>query len=60
MFFFWDIMFGTALITRKYPVEFGIENVPKGHWGAHLYWPIIKSDKDGSEIGNGYERKKLH
>ncbi len=60
MFFFWDIIFGTALITRKYPVEFGIENDPKDHWVAHLYWPIIKSDKDGSEIVNGYERKKLH
>ncbi|MEQ9422917.1 MAG: sterol desaturase family protein [Cyclobacteriaceae bacterium] len=54
MFFFWDIIFGTALITRKYPLEFGIENDPKDHWAAHLYWPIIKSDKRGSEIGDGY------
>ena len=48
----------TALITRKYPTEFGIENDPKDHWAAHLYWPIIKSNKEGSEIGNGYVRKK--
>jgi sterol desaturase/sphingolipid hydroxylase (fatty acid hydroxylase superfamily)/CDGSH-type Zn-finger protein len=58
MFFFWDIIFGTALITRKYPEEFGIENDPKDHWAAHLYWPIIKSDKPNSEIGAGFDRKK--
>lgn len=57
MFFFWDIMFGTALITRQYPAEFGIENDPEDHWSAHLYWPIIKSDKPGSEIGSGYQRE---
>jgi len=58
MFFFWDILFGTALITRKYPAEFGIENDPKDHWAAHLYWPVIKSDKPNSEIGDGYQRIK--
>ncbi len=58
MFFFWDVLFGTALITRKYPSEFGIENDPKDHWSAHLYWPIIKSDKANSEIGDGYHKQK--
>lgn len=58
MFFFWDILHGTALITRQYPVEFGIEKDPKDHWAAQLYWPIIKSRKPGSEIGEGYHRKK--
>lgn len=58
MFFFWDILFGTALITRKYPLAYGIENDPKDHWAAHLYWPLIKSSKPGSEIGNGYHKTK--
>lgn len=58
MFFFWDILFGTAIITRQYPLEFGIENDPKDHWAAHLYWPIIKSKKANSEIGSGYVRTK--
>ena len=58
MFFFWDIMFGTALITRQYPAEFGIENDPKDHWAAHLYWPIIKSDKPNSDIGDSFVRQK--
>lgn len=58
LFFFWDILFGTALITRQYPLEFGIENDPKDHWAAHLYWPIIKSDKPNSDIGDGFKRTK--
>jgi len=58
MFFFWDILHGTAVITRQYPAEFGIENDPKDHWAAQLYWPIIKSSKPNSEIGDGFKRKK--
>lgn len=58
MFFFWDILFDTAIITRQYPAEFGIENDPKDHWAAHLYWPIIKSDRPNSEIGDGYHKQK--
>lgn len=56
MFFFWDLLFGTALITRQYPVVYGIENDPKDSWLAHLYYPFIKSDKAGSEIGKSYKK----
>jgi len=59
MFFFWDLLFGTAIITRQYPKEFGIENDPKDHWLPHLYWPLIKSNKPGSEIGDGYKKEKF-
>jgi len=58
MFFFWDIMFDTAIITRQYPTEFGIEKDPHDHWSAHLYWPLIKSSKPGSEIGDSYQKEK--
>jgi len=40
-------MFRTALITRKYPVEIGLENDPEDPWYAHLYYPLIKSKKEG-------------
>ena len=50
MFFIWDIIFGTALITRKYPKEYGIPDDPQDNWRAHLYYPLIKSDKQNSEI----------
>ena len=56
-FFFWDLLFGTALITRKYPAEFGIENDPLDPWYAHLYYPIIKSKKEGSELSKGFKKE---
>lgn len=59
MFFFWDILFGTAIITREYPKEFGIENDPNDPWYAHLYYPFIKSKKEGSELSAGF-KKELH
>jgi len=56
-FFFWDIMFGTAMITREYPKEYGIENDPDDPWYAHLYYPLIKSKKEGSEISKGFKKQ---
>jgi len=52
MFFIWDMIFKTALITRKYPKKFGIINDPNDSWSSHIYYPIIKSNKIGSEISN--------
>lgn len=56
MFFLWDIIFGTALITRQYPVAYGIKNYKGEEWYAQLLWPIFKSKKEGSELSaNGPE-----
>ena len=50
MFFLWDVIFGTAKITRKYPTVYGIPNDPDDDWKSHLYYPFIKSNKSDSEI----------
>jgi sterol desaturase/sphingolipid hydroxylase (fatty acid hydroxylase superfamily) len=50
MFFLWDIIFGTARITRKYPTVYGIPDDPDDDWKSHLYYPFIKSNKADSEI----------
>ena len=55
-FFFWDILFGTAIIHRQYPTEFGLENDPQDGWAAHLYYPFIKSKKEGSELSKNYKK----
>ena len=49
-FFIWDIIFGTAQINRKYPSQFGIENDPKDSWYSQLFYPLVKSNKEGSEL----------
>ncbi|WP_159467386.1 sterol desaturase family protein [Dyadobacter sp. 3J3] len=50
MFFLWDIIFGTGIITRKYPTSFGIKHYKEEEWYAQLIWPILKSKKEGSEL----------
>ena len=43
LLFFWDVLFGTAKITRKYPQEFGVENLPYSPSKEQLLWPIFKA-----------------
>jgi len=50
MFFLWDIIFGTGIITRKYPVSFGTKHYKEEEWYAQVLWPIFKSKKEGSEL----------
>jgi len=50
MFFLWDIIFGTALISRKYPKAYGISHYDGDQWTAQLLWPISKSKVKGSEL----------
>ncbi len=38
LLFFWDVLFGTAKITRRYPAHYGIENLaPVDPWQQILY-----------------------
>lgn len=57
MFSFWDQLFGTATFTRRYPTDLGLENDPKDHWSASWFYPLITSDKAGSEIARGYVKE---
>jgi len=50
MFFIWDVIFGTGIITRKYPQSFGIKHYRQEEWYAQFIWPIFKSKKAGSEL----------
>ena len=50
MFFIWDMIFGTGIITRKYPSGYGIKHYKQEEWYAQFLWPIFKSKKEGSEL----------
>lgn len=41
LLFFWDVLFGTAKITRRYPREFGVENLPETTVAEQLIWPLV-------------------
>jgi sterol desaturase/sphingolipid hydroxylase (fatty acid hydroxylase superfamily) len=45
LLFFWDVLFGTAKITRRYPPEMGVENLPATTVGEQLLWPFIRAPK---------------
>lgn len=46
LLFFWDMLFGTARITRSYPQSYGVENLPDPTLGQQLLWPIFPENKD--------------
>jgi sterol desaturase/sphingolipid hydroxylase (fatty acid hydroxylase superfamily) len=50
MFFLWDVIFGTALISREYPQTYGVSHYRGDEWYAQLLWPIFKSSVPGSEL----------
>ncbi|MGB5164472.1 MAG: sterol desaturase family protein [Woeseiaceae bacterium] len=42
LLFFWDVLFGTAKITRRYPAAFGVENLPPVSARHQLLWPLVR------------------
>lgn len=46
LLFFWDVLFGTARITRTYPESYGVENLPDATLGQQLLWPIFPENQD--------------
>jgi sterol desaturase/sphingolipid hydroxylase (fatty acid hydroxylase superfamily) len=50
MFFLWDVLFGTALISRQYPKAYGISHYEGDPWYAQFLWPVFKSNVKGSEL----------
>lgn len=45
MLFLWDVLFGTARITRRYPTDYGVENLPQAGIGEQLIWPLMRRPK---------------
>jgi len=45
LLFFWDILFGSDLVTRKYPEKFGVENLEPMSAGEQLLWPLLRGKK---------------
>jgi sterol desaturase/sphingolipid hydroxylase (fatty acid hydroxylase superfamily) len=46
LLFFWDVLFGTAKITRKYPKAYGVENLPETSASEQLFWPVVRVKVD--------------
>ncbi|MBX9732344.1 MAG: sterol desaturase family protein [Sphingomonas sp.] len=42
LLFVWDMLFGTAKITRRYPELYGVENLPPTSAAEQLLWPLVR------------------
>ncbi|MES2489503.1 MAG: sterol desaturase family protein [Pseudomonadota bacterium] len=48
LLFFWDVLFGTALITRRYPPAFGLADDRRHgseRWYIQFFYPIFRSKR---------------
>ncbi len=45
LLFFWDVLFGTAKITRQYPASYGVEGMRKANWKEQLFWPFLTTPR---------------
>ncbi len=50
LFFFWDVLFGTAIITRRYPETFGVADKEPDPWYVQLFYPLFRSKIKDSEL----------
>jgi len=50
LLFFWDVLFGTAKITRRIPEKFGVENLPETTAGEQLLWPLLRTKESGAPV----------
>jgi sterol desaturase/sphingolipid hydroxylase (fatty acid hydroxylase superfamily) len=53
MLFLWDIIFGTAKITRQYPSKFGVENLPETSTLEQLIWPVVQKHPQPKDASTG-------
>lgn len=51
LLFFWDVLFGTAKITRRYPEQYGVENLPEVSAAEQLLWPLVR-DRSAHPVGS--------
>ncbi len=45
LFFFWDVLFGTAKLARRAPKEFGLEEIEPKSWKHEMFWPLWDDDR---------------
>lgn len=52
MFFIWDVIFKTGVISRKFPSGYGMKSYKQEEWQAQIFWPFIKSKIPGSALAS--------
>jgi sterol desaturase/sphingolipid hydroxylase (fatty acid hydroxylase superfamily) len=56
LLFFWDVLFGSAHITRQYPAEVGLKDdklFGEEHWADQMFYPLSHSAREHSALRPG-------
>jgi sterol desaturase/sphingolipid hydroxylase (fatty acid hydroxylase superfamily) len=56
LLFFWDVLFGTAKITRRYPARVGLPDDllhGKERWFVEMFYPLLQSRRARSSLAPG-------
>lgn len=56
LLFFWDVLFGTAHITRQYPAQIGLRDdqlFGKERWWIEMFYPLFRSRRKHSALVPG-------
>jgi sterol desaturase/sphingolipid hydroxylase (fatty acid hydroxylase superfamily) len=56
LLFFWDVLFGTAHITQKYPEKIGLRDdqlFGKERWWVEMFYPLFHSKREHSALAPG-------
>ena len=59
LLFFWDVLFGTAKITRRYPAAVGLPDDlmhGKERWFVEMFYPLLQSRRTRSSLAPGGRR----
>jgi len=52
----WDQVFGTAVFTRRFPVEYGLPKNTPDHWTATFLYPLVHSSIPESDLNRGFSK----
>lgn len=61
LLFLWDVMFGTARITRRYPPAFGLADdrlYGSEHWATQFLFPLLRSSRTASALSSSSEHRR--
>ena len=56
LLFFWDVLFGSAHITRRYPAAVGLQDdqlFGEEHWVDQMFYPLSHSQREHSALRPG-------
>lgn len=56
LLFIWDILFGSAHITRRYPAQVGLKDdqlFGAEHWSYQMFYPVVQSDREHTALKFG-------